>query len=52
MDRSELLDLAHEHIAQASALLRQVEKKEGDECLDEAMSRLASAGRNVTRADR
>lgn len=49
MNRDELLGLAHEHVAQASALLRQVEPGEDRECLIEAQSKLASAGRRIGR---
>lgn len=50
MNRRELVDLAHEHIRQASELLRQVGDDE-EQHVSTAQSRLACAGRHLRRAE-
>ena len=53
MNRTQLLSLAAEHIAQASALVAQVEAEDPreSECLSTARSRLSSATRHLRRLD-
>lgn len=50
MDRDQLLELAYEHLRQASALLRQVEGPDEGENVSTAISRVTCAGRRTRRA--
>lgn len=54
MNEAELLELAGEHVAQAFALLGQVQQRQPDdqENLSTAQSRLASATRHMRRVQR